>query len=166
MLPGGLTRVAMTQRLAGGELVAGRRQQGHLGAGASGRRRVSSSNDASSRKPLLSRVAESVYWMARYIERAENVARFIGVNQNLMLDLPGGFGDQWQPIVDTTGDRAAFLERYGAATQENVVRFLAFDPENPELHLFLRPGGPRKCALGARDHLLGNVGADQHACTC
>jgi len=81
-------------------------------------------------KPLLSRVADAVHWMGRYIERADNVARFIAVNQNLMLDLPGGYADQWQPIVDTTGDRAAFLERYGTATQENVVRFLAFDPEN------------------------------------
>ena len=82
-------------------------------------------------RPLLSRVADSVYWMGRYIERAENVARFIDVNQNLMLDLPSGFGEQWQPIVDTTGDRAAFLESYGEATQANVVQFLAFDTSNP-----------------------------------
>ncbi|HXN50181.1 MAG TPA: alpha-E domain-containing protein, partial [Bryobacteraceae bacterium] len=82
-------------------------------------------------KPLLSRVADSVYWMGRYTERAENVARFIGVNQNLMLDSPRWGGDQWQPIVDTTGDRAAFLKRYSTATKENVVRFLAFDAENP-----------------------------------
>jgi uncharacterized alpha-E superfamily protein len=82
-------------------------------------------------RPLLSRVANAVYWMGRYIERAENVARFIDVNQNLMLDLPRGHGDQWQPIVDTTGDRAAFLERYGDASKENVVRFLAFDSANP-----------------------------------
>ena len=84
-----------------------------------------------SSKPLLSLVANAVYWMARYIERAENVARFIGVNQNLMLDLPGGYGDQWQPIVDITGDRALFLERYGAATEDNVIRFLAFDAQYP-----------------------------------
>ena len=82
-------------------------------------------------KPLLSRVADAVYWLGRYIERAENVARFLDVNHNLMLDLPQDYADQWQPIVDTTGDRAPFLERYGAATQDNVVRFLAFDPENP-----------------------------------
>jgi uncharacterized alpha-E superfamily protein len=69
--------------------------------------------------------------MARYIERAENVARFIDVNHNLMLDLPRGSSDQWQPIVDITGDRAIFQERGGAATQENVVRFLAFEPEYP-----------------------------------
>ena len=39
---------------------------------------------------MLSRVADSIYWMSRYIERAENVARFIDVNLNLMLDLPVG----------------------------------------------------------------------------
>jgi uncharacterized alpha-E superfamily protein len=81
-------------------------------------------------KPLLSRVADAVYWMGRYIERAENVARFLDVNHNLMLDLPGGFSAQWQAIIDTTGDRAVFQERHGTATRENVVRFLAFDPEN------------------------------------
>ena len=80
-------------------------------------------------KPLLSRVADSVYWLSRYIERAENVARFIDVNHNLMLDLPHDFTGQWQPIIDTTGDRAIFLERYGTATRRNVVHFLAFDPE-------------------------------------
>jgi len=95
-------------------------------------------------KPLLSRVADSVYWMARYIERAENVARFIDVNHNLTLDLPQGYLDQWQPIVDTTGDRAIFLERYGHATQDSVMRFLAFDPENPN--------SIYSCVLAAREN--------------
>jgi uncharacterized alpha-E superfamily protein len=82
-------------------------------------------------RPLLSRVADSVYWMGRYIERAENVARFLDVNHNLMLDLPQGYHDQWQPIVDTTGDRALFEQRYGTASREKVLRFLAFDSEYP-----------------------------------
>jgi uncharacterized alpha-E superfamily protein len=95
-------------------------------------------------KPLLSRVAESVYWMARYIERADNVARFIDVNHNLTLDLPHGDHDQWQPIVDTTGDRATFLERYGQATQQSAMQFLAFDAENPNsIH---------SCVLAAREN--------------
>jgi uncharacterized alpha-E superfamily protein len=93
---------------------------------------------------LLSRVAEAVYWFGRYIERAENVARFLDVNHNLMLDLPQGYADQWQPIVDTTGDRAPFFERYGAATQASVVRFLAFDPENPN--------SIYSCVLAAREN--------------
>jgi uncharacterized alpha-E superfamily protein len=95
-------------------------------------------------KPLLSRVADAVYWMGRYTERAENVARFIGVNHNLMLDSPRGAGDQWQPVVDTSGDRAAFLKRYGTATKENVVRFLAFDAENPNSIC--------SCVLAAREN--------------
>jgi len=97
-----------------------------------------------SSKPLLSRVASAVYWMARYMERAENVARFIAVNQNLMLDLPRSYGDQWQPIVDTTGDRNFFLENYGSATEENVVRFLAFDLKYPN--------SIYSCVLSAREN--------------
>ena len=79
-------------------------------------------------QPLLSRVADAVYWMARYIERAENVARFLDVNHNLMIDLPHAYTGQWQPIIDTTGDGELFRERYGHADQQNVLQFLAFDP--------------------------------------
>ena len=46
--------------------------------------------------------------MARYIERAENVARFIGVNLNLQLDLPLAPAHQWQPLIDTSGDTEVF----------------------------------------------------------
>src|SRR5882724_6864582 len=79
---------------------------------------------------MLSRVAESIYWMSRYVERAENVARFIAVNLNMMLD--AGDGDQqWWPLVNTTGDHVDFKKRYGDATQENVIHFLTFDRANP-----------------------------------
>ena len=80
---------------------------------------------------MLSRVAESIYWMSRYIERAENVARFIEVNLQLMLDSPPGENQQWQPLVNTTGDHVDFEKRYGAATQQDVLHFLTFDAENP-----------------------------------
>ncbi|MDH3605177.1 MAG: alpha-E domain-containing protein, partial [Candidatus Tectomicrobia bacterium] len=80
---------------------------------------------------MLSRVANSIYWMHRYIERAENVARFIDVNLNLSLDLAAGSMAQWQPLVETTGDRKMFAERFGAATRETVVEFLTFDLKNP-----------------------------------
>ena len=79
---------------------------------------------------LLSRVADSVYWMARYIERAENVARFIGVNLNLHLDLPMEPAQQWQPLIDTSGDTIEFKKRYGEATQASVIEFLAYDAAN------------------------------------
>jgi uncharacterized alpha-E superfamily protein len=80
---------------------------------------------------MLSRVAESIYWMSRYVERAENVARFIEVNLQLMLDGSSGEGQQWEPLVNTTGDYEVFHKRYGAATQQNVIHFLAFAAENP-----------------------------------
>ena len=70
---------------------------------------------------MLSRVADSIYWMSRYVERAENVARFIDVNLNLMLDAPSGDDQQWRPLVNITGDHAIFEKNYpGGATQQNV----------------------------------------------
>ena len=80
---------------------------------------------------MLSRVANSIYWMSRYVERAENVARFMDVNLNLMLDLPIGSSQQWLPLVNTTGDLEDFTKRHGEATQETVMKFLTFDSENP-----------------------------------
>ncbi len=80
---------------------------------------------------MLSRVANAIYWMNRYIERAENYARFIEVNATLMLDLPEGTAEQWEPLVRTTGDDALFADRYGKATKENVIAFLAADTSNP-----------------------------------
>ncbi|MBL8240283.1 MAG: alpha-E domain-containing protein [Bryobacterales bacterium] len=77
-------------------------------------------------KPLLSRVADSLYWMARYMERAENVARLLEVNLHLQLDLPLD-GNQWQPVIDTCGEAPAFRKKYGEATQESVIAFLAQD---------------------------------------
>ena len=78
---------------------------------------------------MLSRVADSIYWLNRYIERAENVARFIDVNLNLMLDLPAGVPQQWQPLVSVTGDMELFNSRYDRANSENVIQFLTFDED-------------------------------------
>jgi len=83
---------------------------------------------------MLSRAANSIYWMNRYIERADNVARFITVNIHLMLDLSVESASQWMPLVVTTGNRELFEHRYGknAGTQENVLEFLIFDAQNPD----------------------------------
>jgi uncharacterized alpha-E superfamily protein len=79
---------------------------------------------------MLSRVAESIYWMSRYVERAENVARVIHVNLNLMHDFPAGSTQQWQPPVDPTGDSEQFAKRCGESTERNVIHFLTFDADN------------------------------------
>lgn len=78
---------------------------------------------------MLSRVANSVYWMCRYVERAENIARFLGVNLNLLLDLPSENGRQWDPMIQVTGDHEEFEKRYPEYNQENVIQFLVFDKD-------------------------------------
>ena len=80
---------------------------------------------------MLSRVANSIYWMARYIERAENIARFVDVNLHLILGTPIQSQEQWEPLVKITGDHEAFKERYGEPTRDNVIQFLTFDRTNP-----------------------------------
>jgi uncharacterized alpha-E superfamily protein len=107
-------------------------------------------------RPLLSRVADSVYWMARYIERAENVARFIGVNMHLQLDLPMEPEYQWQPLIDTSGDTGSFKQRYGEATEDTVIRFLVFDAENPNsIYSCLR--GARENARSIRETISSEM---------
>lgn len=80
---------------------------------------------------MLSRVANAMYWLNRYIERAENVARFIDANYHISLDIPEGASDQWQPLINTTGDHELFKKLYGEATRENAIEFLVFDRNNP-----------------------------------
>jgi len=80
---------------------------------------------------MLSRVANSVYWMNRYIERADNYARFISVNFNLALDLPPNVPEQWKPLIVATADNYIFEEWYQAPTRENVLYFMTFDSRNP-----------------------------------
>jgi uncharacterized alpha-E superfamily protein len=80
---------------------------------------------------MLSRVADSIYWMNRYIERAENYARFMGVNFNLALDLPPNVNEQWEPLLIATADHYVFYQFYEEATRENVIDFMTFDKRNP-----------------------------------
>ena len=68
--------------------------------------------------------------MCRYVERAENVARFIEVNFQLTLDAPTTSDQQWMPLVNTSGDHEDFAKRYGTPTQANVLHFLLTDPKN------------------------------------
>ncbi|MDY6829019.1 MAG: alpha-E domain-containing protein [Pseudomonadota bacterium] len=80
---------------------------------------------------LLSRVAENLYWMARYIERAEGLARLINVNTNLLLDLPKGLAPGWRPLVEITGSEALYLERHEEFDEQRVLRFLVVNQSNP-----------------------------------
>ena len=80
---------------------------------------------------MLSRVADSIYWMSRYIERAENIARFVDVVNHLVLDLPDQEVNQWASLIQITEDTERFEQKYGSVTEENVIRFMTFDMDNP-----------------------------------
>jgi len=80
---------------------------------------------------MLSRVADSLYWMSRYVERVENLARFADVNWHMALDVPGDPSMQWMPLVAVTGDIKRFEKDYGKADRDSVIRFLVFDTDYP-----------------------------------
>lgn len=80
---------------------------------------------------MLSRVAENIYWLSRYVERAENTARLVRVNSHLVLDTPRGITPGWEPLVEITGLSAAFQSVEREPSERNVVRFLIGDAHNP-----------------------------------
>jgi uncharacterized alpha-E superfamily protein len=78
---------------------------------------------------LLSRVAQSVYWAGRYLERAEATARLVHFHTKLFLDLPKAAGVGWTPLLAMTGSDEAFRHPK-AGEEEHVVGFLATDAEH------------------------------------
>ncbi len=76
---------------------------------------------------MLSRVAERMYWFGRYVERAENTARLISVNTNLMLDLPE-VKYIWGSLISITGYERQFADRFSHQDERNVIKFLLEDP--------------------------------------
>lgn len=80
---------------------------------------------------MLSRVGDAIYWASRYVERAENVARFIEVNLNSMLETPILQRTSWRPLVMTTGDQEYFDRSHSETNAEAVAWFLTFDPTYP-----------------------------------
>jgi uncharacterized alpha-E superfamily protein len=80
---------------------------------------------------VLARVAENIYWLARYLERAENTARLISANANLLLDLQRGYELGWLPLIEITGSRVAFDAQKRRSDERDIVQFLLADAENP-----------------------------------
>jgi uncharacterized alpha-E superfamily protein len=98
---------------------------------------------------MLSRVANLIYWIARYLERAENTARIVEVNAQLVLDLQSRQDADdpraWEPLVFVTGSDEKFHELYGEkATERAVVEFMLFDKRNP--------GSVLSCIAAAREN--------------
>ncbi|MBI2518216.1 MAG: alpha-E domain-containing protein [Opitutae bacterium] len=105
---------------------------------------------------MLSRVANSLYWMSRYIERADNTARLVDVNLQLLLDIrrldDQTLAGHWMPIVQSSGDDDLFLSLHPRATGESVTEFLVFQPENPN-SIVSSIGQARENARMVRDQL-------------
>ncbi len=80
---------------------------------------------------MLSRVADSLYWINRYVERAENISRFVEVSEAMALDCPPGSAEPWLPLIDASGDRELFDKLYPSGRPEDVIRFLVRDADNP-----------------------------------
>jgi len=79
---------------------------------------------------MLSRVAEQIYWMSRFVERAENIARLVRVNSLMLLEMPKGISIGWRPLITITGQDAAFDQCCQNETERNVIKFLLGDLRN------------------------------------
>ena len=80
---------------------------------------------------MLSRVADSLYWINRYVERAENISRFVEVSEAMALDCPPGSAEPWLPLIDASGDRELFDQLYPAGGAGQVVDYLVRAEDNP-----------------------------------
>ena len=80
---------------------------------------------------MLSRVAERMYWAARYLERAENTARLVRVYDAALLDLPEQAGVGWPILVDICGVRETFTSRYPKGGDRETLKFLISDQDSP-----------------------------------
>lgn len=99
---------------------------------------------------MLSRVAENIYWMARYIERAENTARLLNVTTNLILDLPRSANVGWEPTIEIMGSEEIFHVHYDIADERHILKFMIADLHNPG-SIYASLQGARENARTIRD---------------
>jgi len=79
---------------------------------------------------LLSRVADSLFWGARYLERAGATARVVRTYTEVIVDLPTTLSLSWEPLLAIAGDRVAFDAGYDRAGESEIVTFLVADTGN------------------------------------
>ena len=97
---------------------------------------------------MLSRVAHSLYWMSRSIERSENIARLLEVNLQMMADFQtiedGPMEEHWTSILASSGEEELFEKHYKDADSRSVTEFFACDLRNPSSIL--------SCVFAAREN--------------
>jgi uncharacterized alpha-E superfamily protein len=94
---------------------------------------------------MLSRVAENLYWMSRYLERAENTARLINATAQVLLDLPRGASFGWDVLTRVAGLDSSFDDAYPSHDEANIMRFLIADPRNPSSILSCMQAARENC---------------------
>ena len=105
---------------------------------------------------MLSRVAAQLYWFSRYVRRAENTARLVGVGSQLQLDLPRSVRFGWRPMIATVGAEAMFLECHPEPDDADVLDFLLLDARNPS-SLRTSVESAREILRGVRDAMPQEV---------
>lgn len=109
---------------------------------------------------MLSRVADLTYWTARYLERAENTARIVDVNAQLVLDSQSRMADDprlWEPLVYVSGGEALYHKLYdNQVTEQSVINFMLFDRRNPS-SVASCVCAARENARCIRDQLAGEI---------
>jgi uncharacterized alpha-E superfamily protein len=80
---------------------------------------------------MLSRVAERLFWMARYLERVEDTARLVHAYTHLVMDIPKGSEPGWDILVRILDAQPAYAEHYRVYNEQNVLKFLIADLDNP-----------------------------------
>ena len=81
---------------------------------------------------MLSRTAENLFWSARYIERADSLARLLEVGYRISLipNTEKGYTNEWESILETSGIKNEYLKKYKTISKEKIIFYLLFDPEN------------------------------------
>ncbi len=81
---------------------------------------------------MLSRTADNLYWIARYMERADTIARLLEVGSRIsLLPTAHGYRSEWDSLLQASGLAVAFAQKYGEPVQRNIESFLFFDHDNP-----------------------------------
>jgi uncharacterized alpha-E superfamily protein len=80
---------------------------------------------------MLRRIAGNLFWLTRYLERAEWRGRLVDVNYRLLVENPAHAKDEWWPLLAVTGEWDLFAEHYDAYDERSILAFFTFDPHNP-----------------------------------
>lgn len=109
---------------------------------------------------MLSRVADSLFWLARYMERVENNARILDVNLQVTLDSdetgPDAAKRAWQPILATLEDQTRFNSAHATIDADRVCSYVTFDKENPN-SIWSSVAGARENARTVREYISSEM---------